>query len=77
MFLRANAAFAFSLLEFRAAVSGFNIPHLHDTLMRVASTSVEVLLLSLATYWLERMVCLFLFFLFGKFADYMPRSGSL
>jgi uncharacterized membrane protein len=54
MFLRANAAFASSLLELQTAV--FDTPHLRDALVRVASTSVEVLLLSLATFWLEEMV---------------------
>jgi hypothetical protein len=78
MFLRANASFACSLLEFRPAV--FSIPHLRDALVHVASTAVEVLLLSLAEYWLERVVSFFfLSFLFGRFADtdYMLRSGSL
>ena len=75
MFLRANAAFACSLLELPSAI--FNIRHLRDALVRVASTSSEVLLLSLATYWLERMVSFLISFLFEKFADYMPCSGSL
>jgi len=76
MVLRANTAFVFSLLELRAAI--FNIPLLCDALVHVASTSVEVLLLSLATYWLERVVRFYLLsFLFGNFTDYMLRSGSL
>jgi hypothetical protein len=73
MFLRANAAFANSLLELPFAM--FDFCHLRDALVRVASTSSEVLLLSLATYWLERAVS-HLYFLFGKFANYMLRSGS-
>jgi hypothetical protein len=64
MFLRANAAFASSVLELRPATT-LNTPRFRDALVRVTSTSVEVLLLSLATFWLEQAVslCLFVFHL--------------
>ena len=63
MFFRVNAAFTLSLGEFQAAVIGRSRSRVFDALVRVASISVEVLLFSLATHWLESAVGFMAFFI--------------
>jgi hypothetical protein len=48
-----------------------------NVLVCIALISVEVLLFSLATHWLERAVSFITVFLIGIFADYVPHSRSL
>ena len=62
IFLRVNAVFALSLDEFQATVIGRGPSHVLDAFVRVISISVEVVLFSLATHWLERAVSLTPFF---------------
>ena len=50
---------------------------LQNTMGQIPALRIELLLLGVVAQWLERAVCLFFYFSFELFTDYVSHSGLL